>query len=47
MLREGYGDGPFSGLMGGLNFYITVSVDEGLGFSPFGETEEGFVRANQ
>jgi hypothetical protein len=38
---RGHGDDFFSGLMGGLTFQVGVLVDDGLGFSPVGETGEG------
>ena len=40
---RGHGVDFFSGLMGVLVFQVNVSFEEGFGFSPLGETGEGFV----
>ena len=37
---RGYEDGPFSGLMGGLNIQVEVSFEEDLGISLVGYNED-------
>ena len=41
---RGHGVGFCSSLMGGLDFQVNVWLKDGLGFSPLGETGDGFVR---
>ena len=40
---EGMELNPFLGFDGVLVFQVNVLVENGLGFSPFGETGEGFL----